>query len=76
MEIAYRPQSSGMVEGTNWTLRETLSRWILETGWVLAPSQNSGAYMLYIISTSCLKFCFLVVLNQLQKPGHFPIQCW
>ena len=36
MEIAYRPQSSGMVEGTNWTLRETLSKWILETGssWV------------------------------------------
>ena len=36
MEIAYRPQSSGMVEGTNWTLRETLSKWILETdcSWV------------------------------------------
>ena len=36
MEIAYRPQSSGMVEGINWTLRETLSKWILETdcSWV------------------------------------------
>ena len=39
-------------------------------------SQNSGAYMLYVISTCCLKFCLLVVLNQLQKPGHCLIQCW
>ena len=30
------PQSSGMVEGTNQTLKETLSQWILETdcSWV------------------------------------------
>ena len=36
MEIAYRPQSSGMVERTNWTLKETLSKWIIETdcSWV------------------------------------------
>ena len=33
---AYRPQSSGMVEGTNQTLKETLSKWVLETdcSWV------------------------------------------
>ena len=28
---AYRPQSSGMVQGPNWTLKETLSKWIIET---------------------------------------------
>jgi len=33
---AYRPQSSGMVQGPNRTLRETFSKWILETdcSWV------------------------------------------
>ena len=32
----YRPKSSEIMEGTNWTLKETLSRWILETdcSWV------------------------------------------
>ena len=36
LHTAYRPQSSGMVEGTNQTLKETLSQWILETdcSWV------------------------------------------
>ena len=36
LHTAYRPQSSGMVEGTNRTLKETLSKWILETdcSWV------------------------------------------
>ena len=29
--MAYRPQSSGFVERTNWTLKETLSKWIVET---------------------------------------------
>ena len=34
--MAYRPQSSSMVEQTNGTLKETLSKWILETdcSWV------------------------------------------
>ena len=27
----YRPKSSEIMEGTNWTLKETLSKWILET---------------------------------------------
>ena len=31
LHTAYRPQSSGMVEGTNWALKETVSKWILET---------------------------------------------
>ena len=31
LHTAYRPQSSGMVEGANWTLKETLSKWIIET---------------------------------------------
>ena len=36
LHTAYRPQSSGMVEGTNQTLKETLSNWIIETdcSWV------------------------------------------
>ena len=36
LHTAYRPQSSGIVEGTNRTLKETLSKWILETdcSWV------------------------------------------
>ena len=38
MEVttAYQPQSSGMVEQTNQTLKETLSKWIIETNcsWV------------------------------------------
>ena len=36
LHTAYRPQSSGMVEGTNWTLKETVSKWIIETdcSWV------------------------------------------
>ena len=34
--MAYRPQSSGIVKRTNWTLKETLSKWIIETdcSWV------------------------------------------
>ena len=31
LHTAYRPQSSGMVEQTNRTLKETLSKWIIET---------------------------------------------
>ena len=31
LHMAYRPQSSGMVEQTNWTLKEILSKWIIET---------------------------------------------
>ena len=36
LHTAYWPQSSGMVERTNWTLKETLSKWIIETdcSWV------------------------------------------
>ena len=36
LHTAYRPQSSGMVAGTKWTLKETLSKWIIETecSWV------------------------------------------
>ena len=36
LHAAYRPQSSGMVEWTNLTLKETLSKWIIETdcSWV------------------------------------------
>ena len=36
LHTTYRPQSSGMVEGTNRTLKETPSKWILETdcSWV------------------------------------------
>ena len=36
LHTAYRPQSSGMVERTNRTLKETLSKWIIETdcSWV------------------------------------------
>ena len=36
LHTAYRPQSSGMVEGTNRILKEALSKWILETdcSWV------------------------------------------
>ena len=29
--MAYRPQISEMVERTNWTLKEILSKWITET---------------------------------------------
>ena len=43
---------------------------------VLPPSQDSGACMPYVISTWGLKFCLLVILNQLQKPGQCVIQCW
>ena len=31
LHMAYRPQISGMVERTNWTLKEILSKWITET---------------------------------------------
>ena len=31
LHTAYRPQSSGMVEGTSRTLKGTLSKWIIET---------------------------------------------
>ena len=31
LHTAYRPQNSGMVERTNRTLKETLSKWIIET---------------------------------------------
>ena len=36
LHTAYRPQSSGMVARTNRTLREALSKWLIETGcsWV------------------------------------------
>ena len=36
LHTAYWPQSSGMVERTNRTLKETLSKWIIETdcSWV------------------------------------------
>ena len=36
LHTEYRPQSSGMVEGTNQTVKETLSKWVLETdcSWV------------------------------------------
>ena len=36
LHTAYRPQSSGTVERTNRTLKETLSKWIIETdcSWV------------------------------------------
>ena len=36
LHTAYRPQSSGMVARTNRTLREALSKWVIETGcsWV------------------------------------------
>ena len=36
LHTAYRPQSPGMVEGTNRRLKETLSKWISETdcSWV------------------------------------------
>ena len=36
LHTAYRPQSSGMVERTNRTLKETLSKWMIETdcSWV------------------------------------------
>ena len=36
LHAAYRPQSSGMVERTTWTLKEMFSKWIIETGcsWV------------------------------------------
>ena len=36
LHTAYRPQSPGMVERTNRTLKETLSKWIIETdcSWV------------------------------------------
>ena len=58
------------------SLRSTWRVSLLVSGWFLPPSQNPGAYMLYVISTWCLKFCLLVVLNQLQNPGHCPIQFW
>ena len=41
------------------TWRETLYM----SGWFITPSQNSGADMLYVISTWCWKFCLLVILN-------------
>lgn len=34
------------------------------------------AYMQCAVSIWCLKFCLLLVLNQLRKPGHCLIQCW
>ena len=34
------------------------------------------AYRQCAVSIWCLKFCLLVVLNQLQKPGHCLNQCW
>ena len=36
LHVAYRPQSSGMVEQTNQTLKKTLSKWLIETdcSWV------------------------------------------
>ena len=41
LHTAYRPQSSGMVERTNQTLEETLSKWIIEidcSGMYLLPA--------------------------------------
>ena len=39
LHFAYRPQSSGQVEGMNGTLKETLTKLALETGgdWVTLP---------------------------------------
>ena len=58
------------------SIRSTWSVSLYVSSWFLPPSQNSGAFMLYAISTWCLKFGLLVILNQLQKQGHCLIQCW
>ena len=43
---------------------------------VLSTISELWAYMQCAVSIWCLKFCLLVVLNQLQKPGHCLNQCW
>ena len=58
------------------SLRSTWRESIYVSNWFLLSSQNSGAYMLYVISSWCWKFCLLVILNQLWTSGHCPIQCW
>ena len=61
LHTAYRPQSSGMVEGTNWTLRETLCKWILETdcSWVdLFPMALLRLRMIHSpMALLCTKLC-------------------
>ena len=32
LHTAYRPQSLGMVERMNWTIKVTLAKWVQETG--------------------------------------------
>ena len=61
LHTAYRPQSSGMVEGTNRTLKETLSKWILETdcSWVdLFPMALLRLRMIHSpMALLCTKLC-------------------
>ena len=59
----------------NQSLRSTWRDSLSVSNWFLPPYQISGTYMLYVISTWCLKFWLLVILKQLRKLSHCPIQC-
>ena len=86
----FRMENSLGTVGSSWVwvepleaspLRSSQSLWCtwrvsLSVRLVHSTISELWAYMQYAVSIWCLKFCLLVVLNQLQKPGHCLTQCW
>ena len=73
------PESEQSV-GSKSTQEQSVSMLLLESLFnvqlVHSTISELWACMQCAVSIWCLKFCLLVVLNQLQKPGHCLIQCW
>ena len=87
--IQFHMESSHGTMGSSWVWVEPSeaspprssqslwSSWSLFNVWLFHSTiWELWAYMQCAVSTWCLKFCLLVVLNQLHKPGHCLNQCW